>query len=196
MMKVINAILIALTLILFLGLLIAIGADIDSRAKPVQPISNNSNIDFQISKEEIPKLVEVIKIWKLIDKLELSNFNVDKLTKFLAKYEQLETIRSEYWKNRGESISRLKKLIETNASEEQIRLALDELNKIDINFFEKDRQIKESINNILTIRQQAELIIFQDTHWRDMKNLVKDLEKISQIREKQLQNQSQPLSKK
>lgn len=195
MMKVINAILIALTLILFLGLLIAIGADIDSRAKPVQPISNN-NIDFQISKEEIPKLVEVIKIWKLIDKLELSNFNEDKLTKFLAKYKQLETIRSEYWKNRGESISRLKKLIETNASEEQIRLALDELNKIDTNFFEKDRQIKESINNILTTRQQAELIIFQDTHWRDMKNLVRDLEKISQIREKQLQNQSQPLSKK
>lgn len=195
MMKIINAILIALTLILFLGLLIAIGADIDSRAKPVQPISNN-NIDFQISKEEIPKLVEVIKIWKLINKLELSNFNEDKLTKFLAKYKQLETIRSEHWKKRGESIGRLKKLIETNASEEQIRLALDELNKIDTNFFEKDRQIKESINNILTTRQQAELIIFQDTHWRDMKNLVRDLEKISQIRKKQLQNQSQPLSKK
>lgn len=196
MRKVINTILIAVILILSLGLLFAIGADIDSKIKPIQPVNNSNNIDFQISKEEIPKLVEVIKIWKLVDELELSNFNEDKLTRFLAKYRQLETIRGEYWKNRSEGISKIKKLIDTNASEEQIKLALDELNKLDANFFEKDRQIKESINSILTAKQQAELIIFQDTHWRDMKNLVRDLERISQIREKQLQNQLQPLSKK
>ncbi len=197
MRKVVNTILIAVILVLFLGLLFAIGADIDSRTKPIQPVSDNNNkIDFQISKEEIPKLAEVIKIWKLVDELELSNFSEEKLARFLVKYRQLETLRGEYWKNRNEGINKLKKLIDTDASEGQIKLALDELNKVDTNFFEKERQIKESINNILTAKQQAELIIFQDNHWRDMKDLVRKLEKISQIRERQLQNQSQPLSKK
>lgn len=197
MRKIVNTILITVISILFLGLLFAIGADIDSKMKPIQPINNNSsNIDFQISKEEIPKLVEAIKIWKLIDELELNNFNEDKLTRLLVKYKQLETVRGEFWKNRGDAINKLKKLIETNASEQQFKLALDELNRLETDFFEKDRQIKESMNTILTARQQAELIVFQETHWREMKDLVRNLEKISQLREKQLQNQQQPLSKK
>ncbi len=59
MRKIINIILITVISILFFGLLFAIGADIDSRMKPIQPASNGSkDIDFQISKEEIPKLVE------------------------------------------------------------------------------------------------------------------------------------------
>lgn len=197
MRKIVNTILIAVISFLFLGLLFAIGADIDSKMKPIQPINNNiNNIDFQISKEEIPKLVEAIKIWKLIDELELNNFNEDKLTRLLVKYKQLETVRGEFWKNRGDAIKKLKKLIETNASEQQFKLALDELNRLETDFFEKDRQIKESMNTILTARQQAELIVFQETHWREMKDLVRNLEKISQLREKQLQNQQQPLSKK
>jgi len=192
MRKTVNIILLAVLIIMITGLLFVINADIDDKPKVVAP---NNDVDIQLSKEDIPKLVEIIKIWKLVDELEIDNLGEEKLGIFLAKYKQLDRIRSQYWKDRNESIGKIRKLNESKATDEQVRQALDEFRKIELSYFEKEKQLKDALNSGLTSRQQAKLLVFHDNHWRDMRRLVRNLEKISQLRERSLKFQPEPLSK-
>jgi len=192
MRKTVNIILLAVLIIMITGLLFVINADIDDKPKVVAP---NNDVDIQLSKEDIPKLVEIIKIWKLVDELEIDNLGEEKLAIFLAKYKQLDRIRSQYWKDRNESIGKIRKLNESKATDEQVRQALDEFRKIELSYFEKEKQLKDALNSGLTSRQQAKLLVFHDNHWRDMRRLVRNLEKISQLRERSLKFQPEPLSK-
>jgi len=192
MRKTVNIILLAVLIIMITGLLFVINADIDDKPKVVAP---NNDVDIQLSKEDIPKLVEIIKIWKLVDELEIDNLGEEKLGIFLAKYKQLDRIRSQYWKDRNESIGKIRKLNESKATDEQVRQALDEFRRIELSYSEKEKQLKDTLNSGLTSRQQAKLLVFHDNHWRDMRRLVRNLEKMSQLRERSLKLQPEPLSK-
>jgi len=196
-MKTINIILMVILLILTFGLIIAIGAEDKPDQKPVPNVTNNmvNNPDMNLATNDIPKLIEIIKVWKLIDEVELDKISEEKLVKFLAKYKQLDQIRFKYHKDKVDSVEKMKKLLEANASEEQIKSALNDINRVDETFQQREKQILDSINSNLTPKQQAEFIVFQDTHWREMKQMINGLKELSTIKERRLRYQPEALSR-
>lgn len=197
MQRIINIILMTLSFMIIVGLIFAISAEDKSAKKPDESIvaipPKPSNID--ISQDDVPKLIEIIRIWKLIDSVELERIGEDKLVLFLAKYKQLDKIRLQYHRDRSDHIEKLKKLLEVNAEDAQIRVVLNDLRKMDENFRQKERQILDELNQGLTPKQQAEFIVFQDTHWQEMRQMVRNLKELSALKE-QRSPQQDVMSKK
>lgn len=185
MQRIINIILMTLSFMIIVGLIFAISAEDKSAKKPdenaVVAPPKPANID--ISQDDVPKLVEIIRIWKLIDDVELEKIGEEKLVLFLAKYKQLDKIRLQYHRNRMDHIERLKKLLDTDAKDSEIRVVLDELKKLDRNFQQEERQILDELSQNLTPKQQAEFIVFQDTHWREMRQMIRNLKALSDLKE-------------
>ncbi|MGB9596395.1 MAG: hypothetical protein ACPL7B_08950 [Candidatus Poribacteria bacterium] len=197
MQRIINIILMTLSFMIIVGLIFAISAEDKSAKetdeKAVVAPPKPANID--ISQDDVPKLVEIIRIWKLIDDVELEKIGEEKLVLFLAKYKQLDKIRLQYHRNRMDHIEKLKKLLETDAKDSEIRVVLNELKKLDESFQQGERQILDELNQSLTPKQQAEFIVFQDTHWREMRQLIRNLKELSDLKERST-NQQEMTSKK
>jgi len=181
-------ILIIASLVLFLGLLFTIGAQ---TGNPDQAEQNRGNIE--LSKEDIPRIFEILRIWKLVDELEL---NEDQLLAFLPKFKELEGLRRRYYRGRYDSVKKLGKLLEANPSENQLKSATDEFRNAEIDFYQKYRQLKDSINSDLTIKQQAEFVVFEDKYRDDMRSLMKNLRDLSNLREQRPRHQPEALKEK
>jgi hypothetical protein len=191
MRKTINVTLLAILLVLTIGLIFAISAE----EKPSANTQSDNNPEINMSPNDVPKLIEIIRVWKLIDEVELDKIGDEKLVKFLAKYRQLDKIRFDYHKDRVDSLEKLKKLLETNASDEQIKTALNDTKRIDETFAQREKQLLDTLNSSLTPKQQAEFIVFQDNHWQEMRQIVRNLKELSAIKERRLKNQPESLSR-
>jgi len=197
MRKTINVTLLAILLVLTIGLIFAISAEEKPgiEGRPVANAQSDDNPEISMSPNDVPKLIEIIRVWKLIDEVELDKIGDEKLVKFLAKYRQLDKIRFDYHKDRVDSLDKLKKLLETNASDEQIKIALNETRRIDETFAQREKQLLDTLNSSLTPKQQAEFIVFQDNHWQEMRQIVRNLKELSAIKERRLKYQPESLSK-
>jgi hypothetical protein len=183
--KVINVILIIALLALVLGLLLAIGAETD---KPGTEI-DTGGMDIRLSKEEIPKLVEIIRIWKLVDELVLKE---KQLVEFLPKFKELDSLRSKYYRDRRNAISKLRKLLEANSSGDQLKPAMDEFRNAEMSFYQKYRQLEDALNSNLTVKQQAKFVVFQDKYRDDIRRLMRNLRELSNLREQKAKAQPAP----
>ena len=167
---------------------------IDTGESPKQNASKDLP-DINLSPSDVPKLMEALKLWKLIDDVELEKIGDDKMMIFVAKYKQLEKLRFEYHNTRREAIKELQKFIDTNQSEQKIKSALDEIKNMDNNFREKDVQLTDVLNSYLTSSQQAKFIVFQDNYWRDMRQMMRNLKELSTLKENKMKYQPEVLSK-
>lgn len=189
MSKVINVVLIiAIVLILVLGFLLTIGAE-----------SNKPNVNrtdrppertgVNISGEDIPRLVEIIRIWKLVDELGLEE---KQLMVFLPRFKQLNELRAQYYRSRHESLAELRKMLDKNSPEDQIKSLIGEIKKTELEFRQNEQQLAESLESVLTVQQQAKFTVFQDTYNRDMSRLIRSLKELSELRGNQTRYQPSP----
>ncbi len=188
MKRVVNIILIIACLFLFLGLLLTIGAETDNSDRARQDRGN-----IELSREDIPRIFEILRIWKLVDELEL---NEDQLLAFLPKFKELEELRRRYYRGRRDHIEKMSKLLEANPSEDQLKSATDEFRKAEIDFYQEHRQLKDSINSDLTIKQRAKFVVFEDKYRDDMRSLMRNLRDLSNLREQRLRHQPETLEEK
>ena len=138
----------------FLGSLLAIGAETDklSTKKP------SKGIGIDLSKEEIPELVEIIRIWKLVDVLKLKE---EQLVRFLPKERELGDLKKKRYDGWRTTRDELRKLLETDPSESQLKSALDAMEKKEAEFRQKEKQLQNERNAALTIHQKAKFIVFE-----------------------------------
>ncbi len=172
MRKIINTVLAVAALILALGLLLAIGDETERQVPQKRP----SGMDIGLSSEEIPHLVEIIRVWKLVDELGL---NEDQLVKFLPNFKKQIDLVEEYSRNRREIVTTLSELLETNASAAELKSAIDKVRNSERNFFSTYGELNDALEANLNVKQQAKFIIFQDRYRRDMKRLTNALRKLS-----------------
>lgn len=182
MRRIINITLMATSLLLVLGLILTISANTNESRHD----RKKSGVDINLSKEEIPRLVEIIKIWKLVDELGL---NEKQLVEFLPRFEELDKTRSAYYKNRRELINKLDDLLKFEEPEKQVKLAFDEFINTEAEYYQKYRDLRELLYSGLTIKQRAKYIVFEDKYRRDMGSLIKKLRDLSDLRESQKKSQ-------
>ncbi|MFC1716469.1 hypothetical protein ACFL6S_22565 [Candidatus Poribacteria bacterium] len=175
MRKIVNTVLIVVSLILVVGLLLDIGAETNSQE---QRRPRGANIS--LSSEEIPHLVEIIRVWKLVDELGL---NEEQLVKFLPKFKELNDLRSRYYGDRRETVNEISKLLEANASEDQLKPIADKFTDAEVNYYQTYNQLNDTLNANLTVKQRAKFIVFQDRYRSDIRRLIRTLRELSDQRE-------------
>jgi len=204
MRKLVNVVLMVVLFILILGLLLAINADAkigDADAKTttddvIKQDAHKDTPNINLSSDDVPKLVEALKIWKLIDDVELERIGDDKMIAFLVKYKQREKIREEYRKTMDAEIKNLKKLIESSASDSQINTALDSTRKRHREFQQNETKLYDQLNSNLSPDQQAKFILFEVSHEREMRKLWRNLRELSKLRENNMPHQPEVLEQK
>ena len=189
MRKIINIILIIASLVLIFGLLLAIAADND---KPSEQETNES-MGISLSREEIPKLVEIIRIWKLVDELKLKE---EQLLEFLPRFKELSDLTVNYYRNRREILHKLRTDLEGNPSEDEIRPIVNEFRDAEVKFRQRERELEDALNSSLTVRQQAKYALFRDSYRRDMNRLVRNLQELSKLRDRRMSHQPTLLKEK
>lgn len=189
MRKVNSVILIAILLALVLGFLLTIGADTDNPGAKM-PVED---IGIELSRKEIPKLVEIIRIWKLVDDLELKE---EQLATFLPRFKELSDLRNKHYRSRREAVNKLRVLLEKNSPESKIEPAMDDFRKAEEQFLQKEKQLGDTLNSSLTVKQQAMFVVFQDVYRRDMQRLMRNLQELSRLKERRSRPQTVPSKEK
>jgi len=187
--KVIKIILIMALLALALGMLLAIGANTNAQERR----RTSEGIDINLSSEDVPRLFEIIRIWKIVEELEL---NDQQLQKFLPRFNELNDQRGKYYTKRREASKEMKNLLETNASESKLKSSLEKYRDLEVKFHQKERQLEETLNSDLSIKQQIKFISFEYEYRRDMGRLMRNLRELSEMRESQKPHQPVPLQQK
>lgn len=191
MRKIINITLIMALLALSLVLLLAIGANAQTNRQSRD--RSSGGIDINLSKEDVPRLFEIIRIWKMVDEIQL---NDEQLQRFLPRFNELSDLRSRYYKQRREASNEMQKLLKADASENQLKSALEKYRNLEAKFRQKEKQLSDALNSGLSIKQQVKLINFEHEYRRDMGRLMRNLRELSELRETQRKPQPVPLQQK
>ncbi len=186
MRKIVNICLIVALFVLVLGFLLATGSE-DSKPAP-----KNTQDDTSLSqmKEDIPKLVEIIRIWKLVDELGLQE---DQLVKFLPRFKELTDLRFKHYRLRRTTSDELRKSLGANSSDEKLKSTLNRARNAEADFEQKEGQLENELYSILTVKQQAKFAVFQDSYYRDMRRLIGQLKELSDLKEQKMKYQPKTL---
>jgi len=121
-------------------------------------------------KEKIRKRIELIRMWKLTEALDLTEETGAKLFPILHKYDEK---RIELGKERRNVMNQLRKTLQDEATpDEEIEAAMDNVEKNAIAASDLIRQQREELKGILSPRQQAKYILFQREFQREIRKLI------------------------
>ncbi len=122
------------------------------------------------------ELVELLKIWKLIDAVSPES---EQSVPLLTKFNELEDLKAQYRQEHREAINRLKQLETTKLDSDvkipHLQTALDQYRETEENFIERRKNIKEEISKILTVEQQAKFEVFSYSYRQDLKQALETL---------------------
>ena len=90
----------------------------------------------------------------------------------------------------------MKNLLETNASENKLKLSLEEYKALEVKFHQEERYLEKVLNSDLSIKQQIKFISFEYEYRRDMGRLMRNLRELSEMREPKKPPQPVPIQQK
>jgi hypothetical protein len=121
-------------------------------------------------REEIRKRIELIRMWKLTEDLDLSEEVGAKLFPILHKYDEKRVALN---KERHDIFSQLRKALENEASsDEAIEGVMEKLEKNTLAELNLIRQQRKELKGILTPKQQAKFILFQREFHREIRKII------------------------
>jgi hypothetical protein len=133
--------------------------------------------------QEPHKMLEAIKIWKLMDVLEL---NDEQMVSFLPKLKQMEKHRREAFAEKREMLINLKELVKKDASEKKLRNSINNIVDFEFKCNKEELDLKKQAMSSLSLEQQAKFLIFEARFEEEIRKIIKGLgkQKEREIREK------------
>ena len=121
-------------------------------------------------REKIRKRIELIRMWKLTEELDLTEETGAKLFPILHKYDEK---RIKLGKERRKITEQLRKALEDEATpDEEIEAAMEKVEKNALAASDLLRQQREELKGVLSPRQQAKFILFQGEFQREIRKLI------------------------
>jgi len=121
-------------------------------------------------REEIRKRIELIRMWKLTEELDLTEETGAKLFPILHKYDEK---RTELLRERHDIMNELRKALENVAtSDEEIEAAMDKLDENALAASDLISQQRQDLKGVLSPRQQAKFVLFQREFHREIRKII------------------------
>ena len=125
---------------------------------------------------ELAELVETLKIWKLVDAVSPTS---EQTVPLLEQFNRLEKLKMQYRQEHRQSMSQLKQLqaisIDSKAEQAELQTALIYHREVEKEFITERQQIMDEINQILTVEQQAQFILFTYSYRQELKQALQNL---------------------
>ncbi len=121
------------------------------------------------------KLIERIKIWTIIDELDL---NEDQIAKFLPKFKENQKNEHEFFEKRMQKISQLNDLLRNpKTTDDKLKTKVEEIEQLQAEFKKKQEASLKEMHSILTIRQRAKLLVFLEQFEKKLRRIIEEIRK-------------------
>ena len=125
---------------------------------------------------ELAELVETLKIWKLVDAVSPT---AEQKLPLLTQFNRLEKLKMQYRQEHRQSMKQLKQLQTTMPSSQvgnaELRTALTHHSEVENGFIAERQKIMDEINQILTVEQQAQFILFTYSYRQELRKALQTL---------------------
>lgn len=122
--------------------------------------------------EKSYRMIEAIKIWKLTEVLDLRG---EQMEKFFPKLRKLEEHRKDSIKERRRLLGKLRELIEDKESDKKIMNSIKNISEFDKKKKEDEENLRKEVMSVLTVKQQAQLLIFEERFEAEIRKIIKGL---------------------
>ncbi|MCX5885559.1 MAG: hypothetical protein NT096_06590 [Proteobacteria bacterium] len=131
------------------------------------------NLPSAEERERVRKRIDLIRMWRLTEDLNLDEETGSKLFPLLRQYEEK---RRDLAKKREELIFALKAQLKTGQPHEDgIKGILKKWEEIRAEEQDVNRKEKEDLKGILSIEQQAKYLLFQQEFTKEMRRMIADV---------------------
>lgn len=156
----------AFTLVLTVLASMAVG---QSPGKPEPPPA----VDPVPDRPEPRRLIERIKIWTLIEELDLTE---EQIARFIPKYKDQQKEEQIFFESRMKRISELANLVQNEkVSDDKIKAKVEEIEKLQNDYQKKSEALKQEILTLLTIRQRAKMILFLEAFEKKLRRIIEEI---------------------
>ena len=125
---------------------------------------------------ELAEFIETIKIWKLVDAVSPT---AEQTPPLLSQFNKLEKLKMQYRQEHRQSMNRLKQLqatpISSNVELAELQAALTHHREVENGFVAERHKIMEEINQILTVEQQAQFVLFSYSYRQELRKTLQTL---------------------
>jgi hypothetical protein len=118
------------------------------------------------------ELQRLFDSWALLQAQEFLKISDEQFAKFLPRFKALQDVRRQTLQQRTRVINELRKLVNENGPDEQIKNALKMLQDIDERGATDTRRAFEAVDQVLELHQQAKLRVFEEQMERRKLELV------------------------
>lgn len=122
------------------------------------------------------ELIEALKIWKLVDAVSPTS---EQQAPLLSEFNKLEKLKAQYRQEHRGAMSRLKQLqtatVDSEAGRAELQAALAHYREVEDGFIARRKQTMEEINQILTVEQQAQFVVFSYSYRQELKKTLQTL---------------------
>jgi Spy/CpxP family protein refolding chaperone len=154
-------------LVIFFSLILLPGRGIlaqDQTPHPGEPPES------QEEKEKIRENIETLRMWKLLEALDLSS---EQSMQFLPLMKQFQDARKRFEEKRKQYLTELEKALESEEKDEKkIKENLDALEKARNDFHQEMNEFFEQTKSILTLEQRARMHLFEERFERRLKDTI------------------------
>jgi Spy/CpxP family protein refolding chaperone len=120
------------------------------------------------------EIIETIRIYRLTNELDLTT---EQAVEFFPKLNELQKIENEFHQRRQEILHNLREQLASGAPDKEIRESLDAFEKTIRERVDRKIEKMREIRTLLTPRQQAKYLIFEDEFERDIREMIKEVKK-------------------
>ncbi len=119
--------------------------------------------------------MEALMVWRLTEDLNLSE---EQTTEFFPRLRQLRQLRQEHHVARRALYASLSAAVnEKPVNVSTLKALIDSLQAVEDNFIRSDRQLRQEMQALLTIEQQARWLVFQANFDRQARRTIQQLRK-------------------
>lgn len=128
-----------------------------------------------LEEREPRKLIETVYIWRMTEELDLSE---EQISQFFPKLKRLENAEREHSQKIAKAMEELDELLKTDKpSTSALQGKMKELEEIDNQFQQQRIKLQDEIRSVLSVEQQAKLLVFRHRFHREMREILKDIKK-------------------
>lgn len=124
------------------------------------------------------RMIEAIKIWKLTEFLDLDE---EQMVTFFPKLKKIENHRRTTFRERRKKLLKLKELLDKEKSDKKIKNMINDIIEFDKEQKEEEEKLREEVMSVLTVKQQAKFLLFEERFGEAIRKIIKNLGKTKRM---------------
>lgn len=122
-------------------------------------------------RERLREEIQTMKMWKMLEVLDLTD---EQSNDFLPAWRELQKAQKDFREKREELLKSLEAVLgEEKPDEGKIRNILSQLEKERSRFDEVQQRFRQKAQEVLTLEQQAKLLLFEDRFEKRMMEIIR-----------------------